>query len=390
MNDGNGRTIVLDAGSSTVCIGFAGHDGPNCRSFSSAVGHTRQSAKKRGGICSFKRTRNCYIGNEAQKKSEMLAMSYPIERGIVTNWADMTKLWTHSFEQIGVHDPEGSTVLLSQPYLSRKANRKMLLQILFEELRTGSLNVSINGVLSMYASCRTTGLALESGDGLTQVLPIENCKVLSGSVRRFPLAGHDLTEYLVRMLYQRDYYFDVLHHRSIVNQIKENMCSVALDFARDIKDIAMLERTTSSTKFLQKSYKLPDGQSIKLGSERFLCPEALFEPLQVGLDEPGLQQMIYDTVMSVDSVDLRKNLFVNIVLSGGNTLFGGFSERVREEVISLVPVNTLVNVIALPERKNLNWIGGSVLGCLSTFPAMCITRKEYDEAGASIIYRRDL
>lgn len=97
-------------------------------------------------------------------------------------------------------DPEGATVLLSQPYLNWKADCKMLLQILFEELRTGALNVSINGVLSMYASCRTTGLVLESADGLTQVLPIENCKVLSESVGRFPLTGQDLTQYLVIML----------------------------------------------------------------------------------------------------------------------------------------------------------------------------------------------
>ncbi len=388
----NGRTVVIDAGSSAVRVGFAGDDGPNLTSFSAVVGHTRQSAKKkRGGICNFRRTRSHYIGDEAQKRADLLALSYPIEGGIVTNWADMTKLWRYSFEQIGIADPEGSTVLLSQPYLKRKANRKMLLQVLFEELRTGALNVSISGVLSLYASCRTTGLVLESGDGLTQVLPIENCQLIGeavggggGGSGRFPLAGRHLSEYLVRMLYQRDYYFDVLHHRSTVNQIKERMCSVALDFARDIKDIA------STTKFLEKTHKLPDGQTVKLGAERFLCPEALFEPLQVGLDEGGLQQLIYDTVMNCQGTALRKELFANIVLSGGCTLFGGFAERIREEVISLAPMHTLVNVLAVPERKNLNWIGGSVLGSLSTFPAMCITRKEYDEVGASIIYRRDL
>jgi actin-related protein len=66
-------------------------------------------------------------------------------------------------------------------------------------------------------------------------------------------------------------------------------------------------------------------------------------------------------------VDVRKDLYGNIVMSGGTTMFEGISERLSKEVVNLAPSSMRIKVIAPPERKFSVWIGGSILSSLSTF-----------------------
>eukprot|EP00478_Filoreta_tenera_P001859 GABV01001900.1.p1 GENE.GABV01001900.1~~GABV01001900.1.p1 ORF type:complete len:145 (-),score=39.56 GABV01001900.1:252-686(-) len=138
---------------------------------------------------------------------------------------------------------------------------------------------------------------------------------------------------------------------------------------------------------LEKNYELPDGQVITVGNERFRCPEVLFQPSLIGLEQDGIHKLAYESIMKCD-VDIRRDLYGNSVLSGGTTMFPGIAERVHKELTHLAPASIKVKIVAPPERKYSVWIGGSILASLSTFQQMWITKQEYDESGPSIVHRK--
>lgn len=320
------------------------------------------------------------IGDEAQnRRGGGLKLKYPIEHGVVTDWDDMEKIWNYTFENDLSVDPAEYPVLLTEAPFNPKSNKEKITQIMFETFNTPAMFVANPGVLSLFASGRTTGIAIDSGDGVTLTVPVYEGYAIAHAVNRLNLGGRDLTDLLLQILAERGYIFTTTAEREIVCSIKERLSYVALDYEQEIRN------ATSSTS-LEKNYELPDGRVITIGDERFRCTEPMFNPSLIGLGSFGIHETVYDSIMKCDP-DIHKTLCSNTVLSGGNSTISSFADRLQLEIKALAPA-LKIKIEASKDRRYYAWIGGSILTSQSTFQKMWISKQEYNEFGPKIVHRK--
>lgn len=200
-------------------------------------------------------------------------------------------------------------------------------QIMFETFNTPAMYISLQDVLSLYTTGKSTGCVLDSGDGMTSLTAVFEGCLLSHAMSRHDFGG----------------------------------------------------------------YELPDGNVIVIGNEQFKCPEVLFQK-SFGLDTelPGIHGLVHRAITSCD-INVRRDLFANIVLAGGNTMFPGLAERLTAELTHLVPSKSVkIGVTAPLDSKYSVWVGGSILASVPQFKSMWITKAEYDEGGPSVVSRKCL
>ena len=247
---------------------------------------------------------------------------------------------------------------------------------MFETFSVPAIYIALQGVLSLYSSGRTTGIVLDSGDSMSQAVPIYEGYALPHAALTVNHAGSDLTDYLVKLLTERGYSFTTTAEREIVRDIKEKLCYVSCNFHKEM-----------SRKISSKSYTLPDGQIITTGNEQFRCPEALFQPSFLGMESAGIHEITYNSIMKCD-VDIRKDLYANTILSGGSTMYPGIADRMQKEISAFAPPTMKIEIIAPPERKYSVWIGGSILASLSSSDHLWVYKYEYEESGSTILHRK--
>jgi len=367
-------TLVIDNGSCMIKAGFSGDKAPRSV-FPTVVGRPKYKHHY-VATCKY----DVFVGDDACAKAGVLLLKYPIEHGIVNNWDDMEKIWHHTFYNELHVDPTEHPVLLTEVPLNPKRNRVKMIEIMFDTFNVPSFYLANTGVLSLYSSGSTIGIVVDSGDAVTTTVPVYEGIPLSHATKRAEFGGTDISKQLEKFLRERGYSFTTTAEFEIIQEIKEKHCYVALDFDKEMQ-------MASESSEIERIYTLPDGHTITIGDERFRCPELLFQPVLNDLETKGIHQQVVKSIMKCD-IDVHKDLFANIVLSGGNTMFEGFTARLQKEISYLASSSMTVRVIAPEDRKNAVWVGGSILSSFATFPQMVITKEEYDEAGPQIIHRR--
>lgn len=369
------KTLVIDVGSGNCKAGFAGDNAPRCR-FPSIVGRPRSVNIMAGTL-----KEDAYVGEVAQMKRGILKITYPVDHGIVQDWDDMERIWHHTFFDSLRVDPQEHAILLTEAALNPKANRERMAQIMFDTFYVPAIYVSTQAVLALYASGRTTGIVCDSGDGVTHVMPIYEGFSNNHAIGRSNIAGRELTDYLAKLLAESGMSLNTSAEREIVRDIKEKCCFVAENYEEALRS----EATDPVGKSV--SYEMPDGQIVHLSAARFSCPEGLFQPALMGFEAKGVHDLIYDSIMNCD-VDIRRDMFSNILLSGGTTMLRGFGKRIQAEIALVAPPTMRIRVLFPEDRKDSVFIGGSMLSDLSTFHQMCVTRAEYKECGPSIVNKK--
>lgn len=370
----------MDGGAWEVKAGFAGDDNPKAV-FRNIIGCTRKDDINNGTI---------------GRRMNGLYTIHPMEHGCITNWSAMERIWRHTFSnQLNIRSEECSILFadngpFSSSTTTTRQHRQKIATIMFETFNVPELYFKNTAPLSLYATGgRTTGVVLDSGEEATHVVAVYEGFNLPHTTTMLEIGGAALTEQLSRLLAERGYSFRTAADMEVVCSIKEKLgYVVATDFNQEMK------RAESSSS-VDRTYEMPDGQVITVGSERFRFTEAFFQPCMVGRGTGkvglgsgnGIHEQIVSCVMKGDA-DIRKDLYLNVVLSGGSTMFEGLTARVQKELTAVAP-NVLKALVTAPhERKWSAWIGGSIMGALTTFQGMCVTKAEYDESGPVVIDRK--
>jgi len=343
----------------------------------------------------------------------------PMTGGVVSDWDGAEALLTHALRGRLLTDPSEHPMMMPEPAYNSSESREKLTEIMFEKLQCPAFFLSKDAVLSAFAAGRATALVLDVGGGVTKASPVHDGYILKKGVIKNKLGGDALTEYLSRQLADKhkvqikphymlekkdgevkDISSRLLHatpsyhtwmRGDIVRDIKESFCR-----ASDVRyDPEMYENKPT------QSYELPDGNSIELAAERYLVPELLLQPNlgDEGIkaasysDElkgsAGLVHMVCESIHRCDP-DIRRDLFSNISLTGGSSLFPAMNDRLYNE-LALKVSQQKVKVIApqlSAERRFSAWIGGSILASLGTFHQLWMSKKEYEESGAVLVEKR--
>jgi len=286
MSLADSHCVVCDNGTGFVKVGYASENFPRSI-FPSMVGRPILRAEE--AIDDSVTLKEVMCGDEAAAVRMSLDCTYPVENGIVKDWDDMELLWNYTFyEKLGI-DPKDYKIMLTEPPMNPLANRRKLVTAMFETYGYSYCNVSIQAMLTLYAQGLLTGCVVDTGDGVTHVVPVYDGFVPQNLIRRLDVAGRHITRYLIKLLLLRGYAFNRTADFETVRQIKEKYCYVA-------HDIGVERRLAQETTVLESTHTLPDGRVIKLGRERFEAPEALFDPSLIDVESRGMGHMVFDMI----------------------------------------------------------------------------------------------
>lgn len=363
----NYSSLVIDCGSGIVKAGFGGEDGPRSI-FSSVVG-----IPKMPGLLVGMEQKERYVGEEAIAKMDIMNFSSPIEKGEIVDWNKFETLLHHLFYDELKVVPEEISILITESPLNKKENRAKLAETLFETFNVEKLHIANSAMLGLYSYGKTNGIVLDSGYSLTTCVPVYEGYPLPHASLKLNLGGVDLSDALLSMIYHNiNPSFKGIKGRLLADDIKEKLGYIALNSEEEEK--FYYENVDG-----EKLYTLPDNIKIRLGRELFMHSEVLFKPEN---DNFSVPKLIIDSLSKCDS-DIINDLKENICLIGGTTLFKGFTERLKNELVHSLNSNSF-NLIYTPERQFSSWIGGSIISSLNNFNYMWVTKQEYDEIGDAL------
>ncbi|OHT11550.1 actin [Tritrichomonas foetus] len=364
------NVIVIDLGACSCKAGFAGEDTPRSN-FPTLVAKVKNYDPVLDDA-----GHDFVVGNMQNANVDIPSILCPFKNGLVSAKEDIEKLFTHIFENELHVDSEKRPIVLSEPLENTKETRSCFAEVLFETFHIPSIFMGSSPSLALYSSCETAGVVLDVGDSFAQVSSIYEWTQMPQTLIRTNLAGMTVSKYFQKCLKDTSYQFTSSNGTTFAKQLKEKLGFVSLDY----------QKTSQMEDDKKIEYQLGPDSNIKVGKERFMCPECLFQPSLVGMDCDSVATMVYESVMRSD-IGLRDDLLKNIVISSGTTLMKGFEERLKKELTSLFEGRSF-NLVASPKRLNSVWVGGSIVGSLALFSQMVVTREEFGEVGATALMRR--
>uniref|UniRef100_A0A8C1H3K4 Actin-like 6B n=2 Tax=Cyprinus carpio TaxID=7962 RepID=A0A8C1H3K4_CYPCA len=291
------------------------------------------------------------------------------------------------------------------------------MKLIFEHYNIPAFFLCKTAVLTAFANGRATGLVLDSGATHTTAIPVHDGYVLQQGIVKSPLAG-DFITMQCRELFQ-EMNIDTVPPYMIASKepVREGapplwtkkdklppvtkswhtyMCNeVIQDFQASVlqvSDSPYDEQVAAQMPTVH--YEMPSGYSTDYGAERLRIPEGLFDPSNVkglsGNTMLGVGHVVTTSIGMCD-IDIRPGLYGSVIVTGGNTLLQGFTERLNRELSQKAPPSMRLKLIACNssiERRFSSWIGGSILASLGTFQQMWISKQEYDEGGKQSVERK--
>ena len=374
--------IIIDLGSSQIKVGFSGQEHPK-KIFNSFIGEPKYNKliKTLNKDNSIKK--ELFIGSDCDKNINILKLRYPINHGSFSNNEDIYPLFNYIFSLLKISSEEikHHPILISEPLENPINNRENISKILFEQFNINKLFFASQPVLSLYSTSNTTGIILESGDGVTQSCAIYEGYSIPNSFQRYDYGGKDVTNYFDDILKKMGYFFETSAEKLIIKEIKEKCCwACPTNISESIK---------KNTEFEKENHFLPDGNVIELGVERIYPAEILYKPDIIGLEYPGFHEMILNSINNID-IELRAKLYQSILLSGGNTAISGTTNKIYSEIKKLVNQNMKINIHSPKNPHLLCWIGGSIISKLEIFKKMWITKQEWEENGNKILHEKTI
>ena len=381
------NTIVCDNGTGFVKAGFAGANFPTAV-FPSMVGRPILRSEEKIGNVALK---DIMVGDEAAAARSQLQITYPLDNGVVRSWEDMEHVWEYTWNERLKINPTECKVLLTEAPMNPLKNREKMVEVMFEKYGFRGVYVAVQAVLVLYAQGLLDGVVLDSGDGVTHIIPVCEGYSMPNLVRRLDIAGSDVTRYLIKLLLLRGYAFNRTADFETVRQIKEKLCYVGYD-------LGIEEQLATETTTLVESYTIPDGRTIRLGQERYLAPEVLFQPHLIDVDAMGMADQLFDCIQKAD-IDLRSKFYQHIVLSGGTTMFPGLPSRLEKEIRQLYLTRVLRGNQELlkkfkcriedpPRRKQMVFLGGAVLAdIMKERDEFWMLKNEWDEMGPRVLQK---
>ncbi|TMS20077.1 Actin-like protein 6A [Larimichthys crocea] len=411
--------LVFDIGSYSVRAGYAGEDCPKA-DFPTVIGVTLDredgsTPMETDGDKGKQSGTTYYIDtNQLRVPRENMEVMSPLKNGMIEDWDSFQAILDHTYKMHFKSEPSLHPVLMSEAsyfFFSREKS-ELTLYLLYVEWYF----ISLTEYLS-FANGRSTGLVLDSGATHTTAIPVHDGYVLQQGIVKSPLAG-DFMSMQCRELFQ-ELSCEIIPPYMIASKdgVREGspaswkkkeklpqvtrswhnyMCNCVIqDFQASVlqvSDSPYDEQVAAQMPTVH--YELPNGYNCDFGAERLKIPEGLFDPSNAkglsGNTMLGVGHVVTTSVGMCD-IDIRPGLYGSVVVTGGNTLIQGFTDRLNRELSQKTPPSMRLKLIAnntTVERRFSAWIGGSILASLGTFQQMWISKQEYEEGGKQCVDRK--
>jgi len=398
--------IVIDNGTGYTKMGYAGNSVPDYIVPTIIAQPKKKTNSRRADTADLE----FYIGEEAMGKRLNYQVENCLAHGIINDWDNIEKYWQRCLFQYMRCDPEEHYVLLTEPPLNPPENREYTAEIMFETFNVPGLYIGVQAVLALIASRLSknaekvlTGTVIDAGDGVTHVIPVSDGYVVGSCIKHIPLAGSDITKFILQLLRDRAEPIPPEDVKLVARRVKEQFCYTCPDI---VKEYAKYDADPKRFQVYEGRHpKTGQPYKIDVGYERFLGPELFFNPEIYGTQNVTPLPELVDQCIQNCPIDTRRQLYRNVVLSGGSTMFKDFARRLQRDIQKFVTKRheeqearllsgsnlqlkkTEVKVIQHRMQRFAVWFGGSMLGSLPQFYEMAHSKQEYEEVGPSIARR---